>query len=166
MPRMKTKKKSKEKIQVILKKKDLALLQSITKSGTQNARVITRARILLLSQQGKTSAEIIAALECSPRSITDIRRRFVLRKRDAAEAIKDAPRSGQPKRILPAHEATLVATACTKAPEAHAHWTLEALKNTLLATHSELKSISYESIRQILLRNKLKPWREKNVVHT
>ena len=51
-----------------------------------------------------------------------------------------------------------------EAPEGHDHWTLEALKETLLETYQDLDAISQEWIRQILLRGKLKPWREKNVV--
>lgn len=163
---MPKRRKSREKIVVVLSAEEIARVRAITKSGAQNARVITRARILLLSHEGKTNSEIVAAVGCSPRCVTDVRERYVGRARDALRAVTDAPRPGQPKKILPEHEAYVVATACTNAPEAHAHWTLEALRQKLLGMYVELRTISDERIRQILLKNKLKPWREKNVVRT
>lgn len=164
---MKTKRQMRKKrvrIVVRLKPADVAYLKGIVKSGTRKAREITRARILLLSHQKKTNVEIIAALGCSQFAITSLRIRFLKRKRDVKAAIVDAPRSGTPKKILPEHEAFVIATACTDAPTGHAHWTLAALKKALLEAHIELKRVGHERIRQILLKNKLKPWREKNVV--
>lgn len=104
------------------------------------------------------------ALGCSQFAISSLRARFLKRGRDVATTIVDAPRSGTPKRVLPEHEAFVIATACTDAPTGHAHWTLAALKDALLHAHVELKSVGHERIRQILLKNALKPWREKNVV--
>ena len=153
-----------EKILIKLKDEEIISLQKITKSGKQNARTITRARILLLSHKGKTNAEIVDTLGCSPRSVSDIRKRYADRK-SITDVLKDAPRSGQPKKITAEHEAFVVATACTDAPEGHGHWTLEALKKKLLETHRDLKSVSHEWIRHMLIRSELKPWREKNVVH-
>ena len=106
------------------------------------------------------------ALGCSQFAISSLRARFVRRGRDVVATIVDAPRSGTPKKILPEHEAFVIATACTDAPTGHAHWTLAALKDALLNAHVELKRVGHERIRQILMKNKLKPWREKNVVRS
>jgi Homeodomain-like domain len=166
---MKTKQPPKQKrvrVAVRLTPSDLAYLKGIVKSGTRKAREITRARILLLSHQKKSNLDIIAALGCSQFAISSLRRRFRKRKKDVKATIIDAPRSGTPKKILPAHEAFVVATACTDPPNGHAHWTAEALKDKLLETYSKLETISGEGIRRILLKNELKPWREKNVVHS
>lgn len=149
-----------EKILIKLKDEEIAALQKITKSGQQNARTITRARILLLSRKGKTNAEIVDTLGCSPRSVSDIRKRYIDRK-SIADVLKDAPRPGQPKKITAEHEAFIAATACTDAPDGHGHWTLEALQKKLLETYSDLESVSHEWIRHILIRSALKPWREK-----
>lgn len=159
------KKHNTKKIRIKLKKAEVAVLQKITKSGRQNARVIIRARILLLSSQGKTNEDIVEALGCSSRSVSDIRRRYLDRKSIDA-CIYDASRPGQPKKITAEHEAFVIATACTDAPAGHDHWTLDALKEKLIETHDDLKSISHEWIRHILIRAALKPWREKNVVRT
>jgi hypothetical protein len=117
-----------------------------------------------MSHKKKSNQEIMDALGCSQFAISSLRARFLKRGKNIKATIVDAPREGTPKKILPEHEAFVVATACTDAPTGHAHWTLAALKDELLKTHAELKCVGHERIRQILLKNKLKPWREKNVV--
>lgn len=157
------KKHNTKKIVITLKRAEIAIAHKIVRSGTHHARAITRARILLLSHDGKTNAEIVDMLGCSERSVSDIRRRY-LERGSIDSVFEDAPRSGQPKKITADHEAFVVATACTEAPKGHAHWTLEALKEKLLDTYDDLESVSHEWIRQMLIRAALKPWREKNVV--
>lgn len=160
----KKKHQKREKIIVTLSTTEITALEKLVKSGTAKARTMTRARILLLSHRGKTNTAIMDALGCAQWTVTDVRRRY--RERGGIkEVIYDAPRPGQPKKITSAHEAFVVATACTDAPEGHDHWTLEALKDKLLATYDDLESVSHEWIRQMLIRAALKPWREKNVVY-
>jgi transposase len=156
--------KKREKIKVLLSDADIAYLKRIVKRGTHPAQVINRSRILLMSHDGKTNRAIVDALACSPRSVTDVRERFIARGKDVRATIHDAPRSGQPRKILPEHETFVVATCCTDPPEGHAHWTLDALRKRLLNEYEEIRTVSDERIRHILLANKLKPWREKNVV--
>jgi transposase len=133
------------------------------KSGTHKSRAVMRARILLLSAEGRTNADITQILGCATGTVNAVRKRYRTR---GLDAINDAARSGQPKKITAKHEAFVSATACTDAPPGHAHWTLGALKEKLLETHTDLKSVSHEWIRQMLIRAKLKPWREKNVVRS
>lgn len=161
---MRKKNKKKVKILIALDKEEIALLHNVIRNGIAPARTITRARILLLSHKGKTNREITEALDCSHDLVGMVRKRY--HERDSLDAVlSDAPRPGQPKKITPEHEAFVIATACTKAPEGHAHWTLGALKNKLLETYHTLQSVSDERIRHILLHAALKPWTEKNVVH-
>jgi transposase len=161
----KTKKPRQEKICVVLSAQDKKLLEDITKHGNHNVRMTNRARILLLSNEGKTNTEIVSALSCAPRMICNVRRRYS-QCDSILDAIKDAPRPGQPRKITPRHEAFVIATACTDAPPGHNHWTLGELKKELLKRYKKLRSISDERIRHILIASALKPWREKNVVHT
>jgi transposase len=162
--RKKKKDARKEQKHIHLSPREIRALTRITKSGKQNARTIMRARTLLLSHAGATNHRIAHAVGCTTRTVTDVRARYRDR-RSALAAIEDLPRPGQPRKITDAHEAFVVATACTDAPEGHHHWTLGALREKLLATSDDLTSVSHERIRQMLLRSALKPWREKNVVH-
>jgi transposase len=163
MQRTKKKKHNTEKIPVLLTTEDTQFLRNILSRGTHKARAIIRARILLFSYQGKTNKEIVDALGCAPRIICDVRSRYRTT-RSVKQTITDAPRPGQPKKITADHEAFVIATACTDAPDGHDHWTLNALREKLIATYDDLHSISHERIRHILIASDLKPWREKNVV--
>lgn len=155
------------KYRIALEKKEARKLETIISKGTSPARVITRARVLLLANENgpnKTNKEISEILMLGATTPSDIRKRYSERGLDGA--IHDAPRPGQPKRITADHEAFVIATACTDAPDGHDHWTLEALRDKLVETYADLQSVSPEWIRQMLIRAKLKPWREKNVVRT
>jgi transposase len=158
----KTSTKKRRKLVIKLTASEVDLLSKTIKSGLKSARAVMRAHILLLSHKGKTNKEIIDALDCSHSVIPEVRKRYLLR--DSVEqAIQDAPRPGQPKKITAKHKAFVIATACTNAPEGHSHWTLDELRKKLLRTYKALKSVSDESIRHILITSALKPWREKNV---
>lgn len=146
-----------------LTKKEVTYLKSLTRHGAQRASHIMRARILLLSYEGKSNARIRESVGCSKDTVREVRKRFRERK-TIQEAVQDAPRPGAPLKITPQHEAYVVATACTDPPDGHNHWTLQALQEKLTETYADLKSVSHEKIRVILLKHELKPWREKNVV--
>lgn len=156
---------NKKKLEVNLSAEDRQKLILVVKSGKHNVRVITRARILLLSDSGKTNREIVEFLNCAPRMICDVRQKY-LKEKNVLIAIEDLPRPGQPKKITLQHEAYVTATASTNAPKGHNHWTLPELKKQLLKRYRSLETVSEERIRQILLKNTLKPWLKKNVVYT
>jgi hypothetical protein len=163
-PRQKVAPQDKKKILVSLTADEIQYLERVVRSGTTNARVITRARILLCSHRDMTNQRIIETLGCSHELIRAVRHR-VNERTTIADAINDAPRPGQPKKITTKHEAFVIATACTDAPKGHNHWTLPELKRVLLKRYKTLTSVSDERIRHILIASDLKPWREKNVVY-
>ncbi|HBE89774.1 MAG: hypothetical protein A3E37_04905 [Candidatus Andersenbacteria bacterium RIFCSPHIGHO2_12_FULL_46_9] len=137
-------------------------LTSITKTGTHHARVIIRARILLLSHQKLRDNDIARRLEISSWTVRDVRKRYRQRATIQA-ALQDLPRSGQPSKLTPEAEAFIVATACTNAPDGADHWPLRALREAVNATY-KTSIMSLNPIRAVLIQNELKPWREKNVV--
>lgn len=154
------------KYPIALEEEEVQTLEDLVHKGVSSARTVTRARVLLLANENgpkKTNKEIAETLLIALTTPTDIRKRYTDGGLD--RALYDAPRPGQPKKITAEHEAFVIATACTDAPDGHDHWTLDALKEELLATYDDLESISHEWIRRMLIRAQLKPWREKNVVH-
>ena len=136
------------------------ILKQLVNRGKEQARVITRSRVLLLADEGKTDPEIYEHLSLSTKTPYEIRKRYV--RGGLQLALYDRPRSGQPRHFNGQQEAEIVAMACTKAPKGYAHWTLDLL--TKEARDRGVK-IGRTAVWKVLLRNKLKPWREKNVVH-
>ena len=150
---------------VVLTPKEVTDLNRFITTGRHTAREIIRARILLLAHEDKSNATIVCTVGCAAWTARDVRKRFVARGSWQA-AVRDAPKPGQPRKLTEQHTAFITATACTDPPPGHAHWTIPELKRELLETYAEIRTVSDETVRKVLLGAKLKPWREKNVVHS
>jgi len=139
---------------VKLSKQERQCLQKIVASGTDQARKITRCRVLLLADeaQGKTDEEISDALGICLTTIFNIRRRY--HHGGLEQAIHEAPRSGQPPKFNGKAMAKITAIACSKPPEGHARWSLRLLADRVVALDI-VERISYQSIRNILKKTNL-----------
>jgi len=146
-----------------LSREKQAQLHAIIRRGTHNARVVTRARILLLSFKGKGKDAIASQLGVGRSTVQRTRDHY----RDGGldRALHDAPRSGQPPKLDEKAEAHLVALACSDAPEGRNHWTLELLQERMIQD-GKAASISTVALWKRLQKRGIKPWREKNVVHS
>jgi transposase len=123
-----------------------ALLE-MTRKGQIKARKFKRAMVLLKADEGLTDQQIMAALNVSRPCVERIRKRFVS---DGIErALNEDPRPGQKRKLDGRGEATLIATACTEAPEGHAHWTLRLLAGKLVQLQV-VDAISHETVRRTL----------------
>ena len=154
---------NKHKHIIQLSRKEFAQIQSIIRRGKHGARVITRARILLLSHRGKSKEAIAAELEINRSTVQDVRNRY--REGRLEWSLYDAPRPGQPAKLNDTVEAHLVAIACSEPPEGTHHWTLELLQQRLILD-KKVDTISTVAIWKHLRNRGIKPWREKNVVHS
>lgn len=145
-----------------LSRKELARVQSIIHRGRHNARVNTRARVLLLSHNGEGKDTIASRLTIGRSTVQRTRDRY--RKGGLDYALTEAPRSGAPRKLTDAGEAHLVALACASPPEGHNHWTLNLMKEQLARDGKVPPSITTVCLWQHLNERGIKPWREKNVV--
>jgi transposase len=131
-------------------------LTAMLNGGTQAARKLKRAQILLAADGG-TSDEVIAdCIGVGESTVYRTRRRFVEGNLEAALA--EEPRPGAARKLSGRETALLVATACTNPSEGRVRWTLELLADEMvrLTAHSDL---SRETVRRRLSENELKPWR-------
>lgn len=129
-----------------------AQLQQLLHKGTAPARQLNRARILQFSQQGYAPNAIVALLGVSRATVYNVRRRY--RKQGLAAALHEKPRSGQPRKVTPAVEATITSLACTEAPEGAARWSLRLLHGRLLELGV---GVGEESVRQVLKKASSNP---------
>jgi transposase len=146
------------KYKVVLTELEQEELNQMTNKGKHSVRSLKRAHILLMSHKGIPAAEISEQFSIDEATVYRTRRYFV--EYGLEEALHDAPRSGQPRKLDANQEALLVAIACTDAPEGRSRWTLSLLGEQLLAL-TDLDDISPETIRQRLKEKDLKPWQKK-----
>jgi transposase len=121
------------------------LLQLVRK-GKASARVINRARILLLAHAGKTDEEIAEAFQVNLLTVHNIRRRF---QTEGLGLLYDQPRPGQPCKLDGKAEARLTAIACSSPPTGHARWSLRLLADELVRLEV-VDAISHKTVGQVL----------------
>ena len=129
----------------------LVLTETARASKAPN-RLATRARILLVADQGEAGPgwkdTVIA--EAFAVSVPTVER---LRKRAATEgveaALEERRHRSAPGKLDGAQEARLTALACTKPPTGRERWTLHLLAETF-GTQEGGARISYETVRRTL----------------
>lgn len=122
-------------------------LRTLIRKGTASARMITRARVLLLSDAGSTDDQIAAALQVGTTTVERLRRRWV---EDGLSAtLQERPRPGGMPKLDGKHEALLVALACSEPPQDRAKWTMQLLADKLVAIGA-VDTISDETVRRVL----------------
>ena len=150
------------KYKVALTEKERLFLNSLIHKGIGKARTITRARILLMADEGKRDKDIYQTLHTSYSTPHDIRKNY--REGGLKRALYDAPRPGQQRKLTGAQEAQVIAIACTDAPRGYVRWTLDLLVEEV--NKKVGVSIGRTAIWKVLLRNDTKPWLKKNVVYS
>lgn len=141
-------------LNINLNDSEVIFLRNFLKKGQKNARSLTRARILLLANEGKGDTEISKILSVGRSTALRIRKRYL--KEGLQNALVDKPRSGQPEKYNERHAAEIIALACTKPPEGRKRWSLSLLCEEL-RKRKGFETINKETIRLLLKKNKIKP---------
>jgi hypothetical protein len=103
-----------------------------------------------------TDAAITDALDVNTSTIERVRKRFVQDGLEAAVCRRPSRREYR-SRMDGEQEAHLVALACTPPPVGRMRWTLRLLADKLVELRY-IDGVSYETVRQVLKKNALKPW--------
>lgn len=141
-----------KRYRVVLRLKERKHLQALVHKGVQKARVINRARILLMADERakeacKTDREICKALGVSPRMVAATREKYL--RFGLRQALAEKPRSGHPPKLSGKGEALLTTIACSDPPEGRTGWTLRLLADKLVELR-EVDSIAHETVRRVL----------------
>ncbi|WP_160173297.1 helix-turn-helix domain-containing protein, partial [Chloroflexus sp. MS-G] len=113
-----------------LTEKERLSLLDLLKKGEVKARMVTRARILLLSAEGATDQSIAEVLKVNPQTVRNIRKRFGEEGLEAA--LQERPRPGAQPKLDSKQEAFLIALACSAPPEGRERWTMQLLADRLV----------------------------------
>jgi len=147
---------AKKRYIITLTAEEREMLQTMIRSGTERARRLTRARILLKADDGWQDQAIRKALDVGIATVERTRRRFVLEGLEAALKAR-RPKRQYSRKLDGEQEARLIALTCSSPPEGYGRWSLRLLADRVI----ELKivdSVSHETIRRVLQDNELKPW--------
>ncbi|WP_157451030.1 IS630 family transposase [Deinococcus puniceus] len=129
-------------------------LTDMTRKGVHSARVMTRARLLLLSEQGLLDQEVAQRQGVNAATVASIRKKYAEGGLQAALYEKERPK--QPPKLDPQQTAILIAEVCST-PEGREKWTMQLLADRLV-TLGVVDSISDETVRRTPEKNALKPW--------
>ena len=132
---------------VVLTIEDRKVLERRAGARSLPARLVERARIVLLAGGGKQNQEIAAALNITPEKASRWRNRFLDGGLAALE--KDAPRPGRKPQITAAKVAEVVRLTTQEKPVNATHWSTR--------TMAKASGLSEKSVRRIWRRHGLKP---------
>ena len=104
-----------EKYGVQLTSEERERLRQLIRSGQRSARVITRARILLRTDEGWSASQVAAALDTSQRTVFRTKRRYAEEGLDGV--LHDHPQANRYRKLDDRGEAHLIALACRMRPK-------------------------------------------------
>jgi len=137
--------------------KERTQLERYVKQGTKSARAITRARILLLSDDAYCDEDIMDTLGISRQTIYHLRKKYHEHTgKHILDLLPEKPRSGPPVKVDSRIAAHVAMIACSEAPAGAARWTLQLIADRLV----ELKmvdAICVESVRKALKKRHSNP---------
>ena len=144
---------------VELSRDERTYLNQLVAHGKAEGYKIKHAQILLKADQAKGSPgwkdkQICEAYDCHITTIENVRRRFV--EQDFESALGRAKRGPQPHRrkLDGDAEATLVALACSEAPEGQSRWTLRLLASRLVEL-GVVDEISHMTVKRVMKKTSL-----------
>lgn len=137
---------ARKSIKLKITETQLSELSVMMRSLKLERRYSDRARVILLSSEGYTIAEIMNKTNLSRRSVNKWRQRF---RASGIDGLKDAPRSGKKPFITAEQKATVIQKACSS-PEG-------GYTNLSQRRIAEQVGISQSKVHQILKEADLKP---------
>jgi transposase len=136
------------RIQIHLSKSDLKTIEALRSKGLHSSREISRAHILAALDYQLSDEQIGAVLGVSRKVIW--RTLSAYREKGLDYALRDARRSGAPRKYRPDQaQAEVAAVACSQPPPGAKRWTVKLLTEAV-GQREGLAGINRESVRQLL----------------
>src|SRR3954449_3489940 len=140
---------------VVIPEADRGELRRRARSKGAPARVVERARIVLLSAEGVPGMQIAERVGCAEPTVVTWRRRYAER---GLAGLADLPRPGKPSPLPEALRDRVLELTLTEPPTAFGatHWSSRLLADALAA---EDTPISHATVARIWHRFGVQPWR-------
>jgi transposase len=146
-----------------LKRGDKKALAGLLRTGQDSVRVIKRAQVLDLASRGRTAQDTAEVLGLDERTVRRIKKRYAAD--GLARALRDAPRRIPEEALNGKQKQRIVAMLCGNPPLGRARWTIRLTRDEAI-DRGVVPKVGRETIRVLMNNHDLKPWREKNVVHS
>ena len=104
---------------IVLSAVEESTLRSWARRGTAEHRVVERARIILLSNEGMSVDRIAERLHTRPARVSKWRQRFMAGR---LQALSDAERPGKPRTYTEEAEKRVLKLLDQKPPDGYAQW--------------------------------------------
>jgi putative transposase len=152
---------TKRHLVVRLRAADRRRIGAMLRGGIEPVRVVKRAQVLRLLDQGTSPPQVASAVGVSPQTVRNIGWCYVEEGLD--RALHEKPRPGHQPALSPGQAQRIVAMVCGPPPEGRARWSVRLIAEEAMKRHL-VPTVGRETIRVLLQQHDLKPWREKNVV--
>ncbi|HEX7506789.1 MAG TPA: helix-turn-helix domain-containing protein [Polyangia bacterium] len=129
----------------------------------QTPRRWRRIRALLLLDRGYSVRAAATAVGGYHREVSRVGKRYL--HGGLVKALSDEPRPKPSPMLDSTQQAALVALVCGPPPAGRARWTVRLLAEQA-GKRGVVDKVGRETVRIVLARHDLKPWREKNVVRS
>jgi len=154
---------SRRPINFHLSRGDQKVIREILRAGIQQVRVVLRAIALEQLAVGQTAPVVAKIVHLSPQAVRRIAHRY--QQGGLEQALYERGGRGSKELLDSSEKQRVIAMVCSDPPVGLARWTVrliaeEAVKRKLVP------QVGRETIRVLLSSHDLKPWREKNVVHS
>jgi transposase len=158
-----------KKYRVTLTTAERQELDGLLARGKADVRRLKHAQILLKADQAEAGpawpdARIAEALDAGITTVERVRQRFVEEGLASALSPYRGGKRIYSRKLDGAQEAHLVALACSKPPEGRGRWTLRLLARRMVEL-ADVDSVSYETVRQTLKKERAQATSEADVVH-
>ena len=159
-----------KKYRVTLTAEERQDLDCLLSRGKADVRCLKHAQILLKADEaqggpGWSDARIADAFDAGVATIERLRQRFV---EEGLQAALRTYRTGTriyERKLDGAQEAHLIARACSAPPNGRARWTLRLLAQRMVEL-AHVDTLSYETVRQTLKKERPQTAPEKEVVYS
>jgi len=137
--------------EIVLTDEERTTLTKWSRGRSTPARVVLRAKIVLLAAEGRLNKDIAVELDTSKKTVCLWRKRFAELRLAGIE--KDAPRGGRSPDVGAKFEAEIIRKTTTEKPPHQTHWSTRSMANTVGCTQS--------MVSRVWRDNNLQPHRTK-----
>ena len=139
---------SKRAVPITLTDEERITLRRTLKAVTATQREVWRARVILLSAEGKDNQVIAQEVGRSAKSVALWRRRFAT---ERLPGLDTRPKTRTPIKYTPDDRRRVIELACSETPEAETHWSVRTL--------ARAAGVGRETVRTVLREAGLQPHR-------